>query len=90
MTRRKSDSSQGTRESDRCRIRDSAEKAAHPRGRPPRRASKRYSRDRERRDKSHPSGTLLRLSKALDVSMAFFFEDEVEMERLLVTRSGER
>ena len=37
-----------------------------------------------------PLGTLLRLSKTLDVSMAFFFEDEVEMERLSVTRSGER
>jgi len=37
-----------------------------------------------------PLGTLLRLSKALDVSMAFFFEDAVEMERLSVTRSGER
>ena len=37
-----------------------------------------------------PLGALLRLSKALDVSMAFFFEDEVEMERLSVTRSGER
>ena len=37
-----------------------------------------------------PLGTLLRLSKTLDVSMAFFFEDAVEMERLSVTRSGER
>jgi transcriptional regulator with XRE-family HTH domain len=37
-----------------------------------------------------PLGTLLKLSRALDVSMAFFFEDEVEVERLSVTRSGER
>jgi transcriptional regulator with XRE-family HTH domain len=37
-----------------------------------------------------PLGTLLKLSKALDISMAYFFEDEVEMERISVTRSGER
>ena len=37
-----------------------------------------------------PLGTLLKLSKALDISMAYFFEDEVELERISVTRSGER
>ncbi|MCX5834174.1 MAG: helix-turn-helix domain-containing protein [Deltaproteobacteria bacterium] len=37
-----------------------------------------------------PLGTLLKLSKALDISMANFFEDEVELERISVTRSGER
>jgi transcriptional regulator with XRE-family HTH domain len=37
-----------------------------------------------------PLGTLLKISRALDVSMAFFFEDEVQIERLSVTRSGER
>ncbi len=37
-----------------------------------------------------PLGTLLKVSRALDVSMAFFFEDEVEVERLSVTRAGER
>ena len=37
-----------------------------------------------------PLGTLLKLARALDVSMAFFFEDEVQIERLSVTRSGER
>lgn len=37
-----------------------------------------------------PLGTLLRLSKALDVSMAAFFEDEVAVEKIFMTRSGER
>ncbi len=37
-----------------------------------------------------PLGTLLKLSKVLDVSMAYFFEDEVEVEKISITRSGER
>ena len=37
-----------------------------------------------------PLGTLLKLSRALDVSMAFFFEDEVDLQRISVTRAGER
>lgn len=35
-----------------------------------------------------PLGTLLKRSKVLDVSMASFFEDDVEMEKISITRSG--
>jgi transcriptional regulator with XRE-family HTH domain len=44
----------------------------------------------EKEETVPPLGTLLKLSKALDISMAYFFEDEVELERISVTRSGER
>ncbi|MCD6153446.1 MAG: helix-turn-helix transcriptional regulator [Syntrophobacterales bacterium] len=37
-----------------------------------------------------PVATLLKLSKALKVGMAYFFEDEVISEKISVTRSGER
>jgi transcriptional regulator with XRE-family HTH domain len=37
-----------------------------------------------------PLSTLLKLSKALDVSMAYFFEDEVVLEKIFITRGGER
>ncbi|HOD36597.1 MAG TPA: XRE family transcriptional regulator [Syntrophales bacterium] len=44
----------------------------------------------EKEETVPPLGTLLKLSKALDISMAYFFEDEVELERISVTRGGER
>ncbi len=44
----------------------------------------------ENEDATPPLGSLLKLARALDVTMAFFFEDEVELQRLSVTRSGER
>ena len=37
-----------------------------------------------------PVATLLKLSKALNVGMAYFFEDEPVSEKISVTRSGER
>lgn len=37
-----------------------------------------------------PLGTLLKLSRILDVSMAYFFEDEVAVEKIFITRSQER
>jgi transcriptional regulator with XRE-family HTH domain len=37
-----------------------------------------------------PVATLLKLSKALKVGMAYFFEDEIISEKISVTRSGER
>ncbi len=37
-----------------------------------------------------PVATLLKLSKALNVGMAYFFEDELVSEKISVTRSGER
>lgn len=37
-----------------------------------------------------PVATLLKLSKALKVGMAYFFEDEIISENISVTRSGER
>jgi len=37
-----------------------------------------------------PVATLLKLGKALNVGMAYFFEDEPVSEKISVTRSGER
>ena len=37
-----------------------------------------------------PVATLLKLAKALNVGMAYFFEDEPVSEKISVTRSGER
>lgn len=37
-----------------------------------------------------PVSTLLKLAKALGVGMAYFFEDEAVIEKISVTRSGER
>ena len=37
-----------------------------------------------------PVATLLKLSKALKVGMAYFLEDEIISEKISVTRSGER
>lgn len=37
-----------------------------------------------------PLGTLLKLSRILDVSMAYFFEDEVVVEKIFITRSHDR
>lgn len=37
-----------------------------------------------------PLGTLLKLSNALDVSMAYFFDHEVAAERIFITRGGDR
>lgn len=37
-----------------------------------------------------PIATLLKLAKALNVAMAFFFQDEVSTEKISITRSHER
>lgn len=37
-----------------------------------------------------PLGTLLKLSRTLDVSMAYFFDDEVVMEKIFLTRGRDR
>ncbi|NLI33853.1 MAG: helix-turn-helix domain-containing protein [Deltaproteobacteria bacterium] len=37
-----------------------------------------------------PIATLLKLAKALNVGMAFFFQDEVSTEKISITRSHER
>jgi transcriptional regulator with XRE-family HTH domain len=37
-----------------------------------------------------PLGTLLKLSRTLDVSMAYFFDEEVEVEKIFITRKSGR